>query len=743
MKNPLYRRLPRELKKNIGKYLALFLFLTVTIGFCSGFFVAGGSMKQAYEDSFEKYNIEDGHFTLYSEATDELKDALKAEDITISELFYKERTISNERVLRIYKLRNDVNKVDVMSGRLPEKSDEIALDRLFCKNNSLSIGDSINIDGRDVKITGIAALSDYSALYRNNSDFMLDSISFSVALVTDDGFDELGDLDLHYNYAWLDGKTTPENKQAERAEEIQKIISKYGILTDYLPQFLNQAIKFAGNDVGRDRIMVQWLLYIIIAVIGFAAAITTRSTVEQEAAVIGTLRATGFKRTELLRHYIVIPLITAAAAAIVGNILGYTVMKEVAASMYYNSYSFPTLVTVWNADAFLLTTVIPLLLIFVINLFVLGRMLRLPPLQFLRHELKKKKKNRSVKLSFGRFFTRFRLRIIIQNIPAYILLFIGIFVANVMLMFGLALSPMVDNFAQTVIDTKISDYQYILKAPYETKNEAAEKFAITELQNEREESISIYGISENSKYVKKSDLKNGKVLVSDSYRDKYGIKTGDKLKLSEKYRDKTYELEVSGVYSYPGALCVFMDLSDYHTLFEQDDDFYSGYFSNEEITDIDERYIATVITVTELTAGANQLKDSMGMVALFGVFAMALYVLMIFILAKMVTEKNTKSISVLKIIGYSNREIGSLYNYSTGIVVILSMLISIPLQTFIFEKIYYMMMREFNGWITFYIAPWVYPVMIVCGCISFLIAYSLEMRRIKKIPKSEAIKGIE
>ena len=178
MKNPLYRRLPRELKKNIGKYLALFLFLTVTIGFCSGFFVAGGSMKQAYEDSFEKYNIEDGHFTLYSEATDELKDALKAEDITISELFYKERTISNERVLRIYKLRNDVNKVDVMSGRLPEKSDEIALDRLFCKNNSLSIGDSINIDGRDVKITGIAALSDYSALYRNNSDFMFDSISF-------------------------------------------------------------------------------------------------------------------------------------------------------------------------------------------------------------------------------------------------------------------------------------------------------------------------------------------------------------------------------------------------------------------------------------------------------------------------------------------------------------------------------------------------------------------------------------
>ena len=42
MKNPLSRRLLRELRQDIGKYIALFLFLTLTTGFISGFLVADG-----------------------------------------------------------------------------------------------------------------------------------------------------------------------------------------------------------------------------------------------------------------------------------------------------------------------------------------------------------------------------------------------------------------------------------------------------------------------------------------------------------------------------------------------------------------------------------------------------------------------------------------------------------------------------------------------------------------------------
>ena len=50
MKNPLRKRLPRELKTEFGKYLVIFLLLVATIGLVSGFLVADGSMLKAYNE---------------------------------------------------------------------------------------------------------------------------------------------------------------------------------------------------------------------------------------------------------------------------------------------------------------------------------------------------------------------------------------------------------------------------------------------------------------------------------------------------------------------------------------------------------------------------------------------------------------------------------------------------------------------------------------------------------------------
>lgn len=57
-----------ELRQDLGKYIAIFLFMVLSIGFISGFLVAGTSMKTAYNQSFKKYNIEDGHFILKEKA---------------------------------------------------------------------------------------------------------------------------------------------------------------------------------------------------------------------------------------------------------------------------------------------------------------------------------------------------------------------------------------------------------------------------------------------------------------------------------------------------------------------------------------------------------------------------------------------------------------------------------------------------------------------------------------------------
>jgi putative ABC transport system permease protein len=88
--------------------------------------------------------------------------------------------------------------------------------------------------------------------------------------------------------------------------------------------------------------------------------------------------------------------------------------------LYYNSYSLCTYETIWNAEAFIDTTVIPLILMFVINLLVLCYHMKFSPLDFLRRDLKKKKKKKAFRLNTKiPFLHRFRLRILFQNIELY------------------------------------------------------------------------------------------------------------------------------------------------------------------------------------------------------------------------------------------------------------------------------------------------------------------------------------
>lgn len=120
--------------------------------------------------------------------------------------------------------------------------------------------------------------------------------------------------------------------------------------------------------MGKDRSMMTTLMYIVIAILAFIFAVTINNTISKEAATIGTLRASGYTRGELLIHYISLPVFVTIVAAIVGNILGYTIFKDVAAGMYYGSYSLTQYTTLWNADAFMLTTAVPIIIMLVINL---------------------------------------------------------------------------------------------------------------------------------------------------------------------------------------------------------------------------------------------------------------------------------------------------------------------------------------------------------------------------------------
>ena len=669
MRNPLIKRLPRELKGDIGKYLVIFLFMTMLISLVSGFLVADNSVYDAYEKGFEKYNVEYADFVTADEMSDEtIKELENDNKVRIyDQRYYKLKESKRNATIRVYGERKEVNKLCIMSGRLAKADDEITLDRVFAKNNDYKVGDNVEIGDKDYKITGFVAMPDYSCLFEDNADMMFDSVNFGVASMTDSGLKKLKKSKLNYCYAMRYNKKPKSDKeQKNMSDDFLKSLAKKAAVISYIPRCENKAINFTGDDMGGDKAMFILFDYIVIAILAFVFAITTSNTIVKEAGVIGTLRASGYTRGEIIRHYMINPVTVTLISAIIGNVVGYTVMVKYMASMYYNSYSLPTYNTLWNAEAFIDTTVIPVILMFIINYFVLASKLRISPLKFLRRELSKKTRRKAVRLNTKiPFMHRFRLRVVFQNISNYITLFAGILFASVIVIFSLMFGPLIDDYSKLVGKSIIADYQYVLKAPAETKVSGAEKYCVESLKTlpgkYMEDEITIYGISDNSKYVK-ADIPDGKVYVSNGYMDKFGIEKGDKIELKDPYSNKKYKFEVAGSYKYDAVISVFMNRNTFIKKFDKDDDYYSGYFSNKKLKDIDDDYVAGIITVKDLRKVSTQMKVSMGdFMDLIKYFGVIMFILLMYLLSKQIIEKNSNSIALTKIFGHGDRR--SLYHY--------------------------------------------------------------------------------
>lgn len=771
MKSPLRKRIPRELKGEFGKYLVVFLLMVLTIGFVSGFLVADGSMLKAYDESFDKYNIENGNFRTAEKVYRSQWKDIEAAGVTLYENYYIEEDLDNGSTMRFFKNREKVNKVCLMKGEMPSGQGEIAIDRMYADNNSLQVGDTLIRGKKSWKITGLVALSDYSALFQNNNDSMFDSVKFGVGIVTPEEFETLDQEKLQYNYAWIYNQQPKDEKEEKKvSEDLMEDIGNVVTLEAFVPRYLNQAIIFTGDDMGGDKAMVVMLLYIVIVIMAFVFGITISNTIRKEAGVIGTLRASGYTRRELIFHYMTLPVLVTLAGALIGNILGYTVFKGVCAGMYYGSYSLPTYVTVWNAEAFLLTTVVPVIIMILINYAVLRYRLQLSPLKFLRRDFSGKKQKRAVYLSpkIG-IFSRFRLRVIFQNVSNYLVLFVGVIFANLLLFFGMLLPSALDHYQLEIQGNMLAKYQYMLSVPASvssgnkldgmlslleyymdtrTDNKDAEKFSAYSLNTMpgkyKSEEIVLYGVEPDSQYIH-ADLSGDGVYISSAYADKFRIKKGDIITLKEKYEKDEYSFKVDGIYDYTASLCVFMERDKLNEVFDLGDDYFGGYFSDTEIKDIDSKYIGSVIDLESLTKISRQLDVSMGdMMGMMYGFSVIIFLVVIYLLSKVIIEKNAQAISMTKILGYTDGEISRLYILSTSLVVVICLLLSLPIERQIMEVLFReMMLSSISGWITMWVDPMIYVKMMAIGIATYAVVAVLEFRRIRHVPMDEALKNVE
>ena len=782
---PLARRLPRELRHNLGKYVGIFLLMCASIALTSGFLLAAHSISVIIDGMRDEYAIEDGRFTTSFEATEAQLDAARDaadgvggvdvyENLSVDARFRKaEGDDGTSRTLRTYAHRTEVDLAAYCEGRVPEADDEVAVDRVFATNNGLSVGDEVTLTGRTYTVVGIMTQPDSQALFADNSDFTVNTITYGVAEVSQAGLRALEDAGgaaaYTYSFSFRDRSLSVAERTDAEKDMVSALTDADARVDDLVDADSNQGIGYAASDVTGDSAMWTVLLDIIIVIMAFVFVVLTNATIEDESAIIGTLLASGYRRREIVLHYLTLPAVVGVLASALGCVLGVTFFTTPMKDLYYGSYSLPPFQVSWDWGIFLKCAVAPAALLVLITLLGLLRKMGKTPLQFLRHEASGKsgtKRGFRLPERLG-FAARFRIRVFLRNLGNFATLFVGIGFASLLLLFALAILPTMNHYADNLVNSLVAEHQYTLKAPVElegtdderahtvntTDNGAekiaqAEKYAVYTLQYDRgegngEETVAVYGISPDSAYWKDVNVGGGRIVFGGGVIDKFGLSEGDTVSMYDKYEDETRKMEFAGdscTWGSRSDMNLYMSLDDFNDLFGNDADYFNAYASDEEL-ELDPLYFASETTPDDMRAIGDQFTGMMdkmiGMLLSLSVF---IFLLFIYLLTKAVIDRSARSISYMKVFGYRDREISKLYIRSITICVVASLVLCLPLIIGSLTAIFRAMLISYSGNIEIYV-PWTAMAQTVAaGLATYLAVAALHTRSIKRVSLSEALK---
>lgn len=748
MRSVLSKRIPRDLKKNFAKYFGMLLILVCAIMIGSSY-QAVISGVQDYLNNISETNLqEDGFFEVTSKISNEDYQYFNDEKVQVVENFYAtENSYDKTAKVLLFKERSDIDIVTIFEGKMPKASNEIAIDHVFARTRKIKIGEDISLIGNTYKIVGTVALPDYTSLFLNNTDLVMNTTNFGVSILSEDGFNEINDKYFTYRYSYrYINRDLSKKEQTNISEEMMKHLYTSGnSLITFLRSDQNQSICYLPMDIGTDAPTIITFVYILVAMIAFIFAILINSTIEKEAVIIGTLRASGYTKGEIIWHYLQPTLIVALLGSILGNLFGYTLMTKAFSDFYYTSYSVAPIVIKFNIPMFLLTTLLPVFIMIGINVLMLFRKLRLSPLKFLRKELKSGKSKKARKLPNVSFMKRFGMRVIGQNRGSYITLFTGIFLSSFLLLFGIGIKPLMDHYVSDVNNSLTYNYQYILKAPVGTTG--GEKLYIQEFKTwfslgNKDLSVACFGINDDSSYFKDAYTTDG-ISVSSSLASKLNLKVNSTLKVKDESNEKEYSFKINKIYDYKASMAVFMDQESLLSLMNKESGSYNCIISNEELN-IDQAYLIKKITRDDILGASSQLLDSFATVILFvNIFSVVIYLVMMYILTKVVIDKNALSISYMKVFGYEPKEIRRLFITPSTVVAMISLLVCLPLEALTFKWILIFLSSLIDGYLDFYLPIYVYILIIVIGVVTYGLITLLHLRSINKIPMSDALKNRE
>lgn len=223
MNKVLRKRIPRDLKKSLLRNLALLVMIVLGMYLVISMIGGAETIIAGTEQNCRDKNCEDGEFTVFLPLTDEQIAELDKAGAEVEAKFSMDIESGKNKILRVMKNRTDINLMTLDNGELADEAGEAALEKRYCEENDIKIGDKITLADTELTVTGIGSVPDYDMPVKNISDASAESSGFGLAFVSDDQYDAILNAggqkaeDLSYSYVLKNGAEDKEIKELLRS----------------------------------------------------------------------------------------------------------------------------------------------------------------------------------------------------------------------------------------------------------------------------------------------------------------------------------------------------------------------------------------------------------------------------------------------------------------------------------------------------------------------------------------------
>ena len=742
----LNKRLLRILKENKLRYLGILVL--IVLGSYTFVVAAGLSQNLAVlVTTFTEDHVQED----LSFSTDRpISDVAELEnkfDALIEEYMSFDAKLSDTLTLRLLSETKKVNIPAIIEGRTLSRPGEILLDPAFAEANGYSIGSQIKAQDKTFTVVGFVSLPHYIYPLKNVNDILYSPKEFGVGVINREEFSDIDNAASIYSVKFND-RTRSLNMQAV---ELRKYLQVKGFtVSNWIDIMNNKRARIVWASITGMKTMSVPLPAAMFLLSSLIIGIMFWRIIRRESVIIGTLYAQGYRRRELMRHYMAIPLLLAFAGGTIGSLLALPSIGPMVMAMisYYNVPVPGIELSFLNVLIGILT---PTLFLGLSSYLVIRSELKRSPAELMKGDKQKTKVNaleRAFKLERFKFSTKFQLREQFRSISRLLFLLLGVTSASVLMVFGFTVLNSMNHVFETS-DVYKFEYEYSFRdLQYGEAPDGAEVFNAGKFYPENNEGIEFYitGIEPDSILVILKDNKgnvipNNQTNITKSLANRLGIKAGDTVTFINKEDGKPHTFHIDAVAESYIEQFIYVPIDEFNKKMELPEDSYIGLFSTKEL-DIPDEKLSGTKSMSQLPEAMDEFMGQMiSMVALMTIVSSVVALIILYLVTSLAIEENRNTISLFKVFGYRRGEIRSLILNSSTFVVVTGFLIGIPAAVASMGSLY----GYLGNLINLVLPPIVSPIYVIISFAAIMLTYQLSKwmcaKNIDTVSMSEALKA--